>query len=91
MLFAYSITKKDPDTLTPQTNVTTASIASNEPMYQGWNKHTINFAFQYDVEKDNNRCVPSIQLSYNKTIGGKRVFKGKLWGGQIGLDIALKF
>ena len=87
----YSGTIKRPDVLTPETTVSTATIASSDKAYTGWEKHTVHFGLDYGFEDPERRWSPHIGFSYNRIFSGTHVFDNHLWGGNFGVVIALDF
>lgn len=66
-------------------------IVNDDPLFRGWNMHTMHFMLDYDFTQLNMKFGPHIGFFYNLEIGGKRTFNTSTLQGTLGLDIAWDF
>ena len=87
LILAYTFDKKQSDKLRPIRTTTVSAVVMNDDiMLQGWRMHTLNFIIEWDFNKPGCRYGPRISFLYNKVLGGKRVFNGRMLGGDFGFD-----
>lgn len=85
----YSFASQNSDSLCPcKPNEFDPNIVNSDEILQGWKMHTINLFVEYDFTEQDSRFGPRLAFLYNAQVGGKRVFKTNILGGNIGLDIA---
>lgn len=87
----YNYTAQKATTLTPTdtVNFSAATASSNEKL-QSWNVHAIHACAEYDFSKEGHTYHPTLGVHYNRSVAGKRAFKGYAVGGSAGLNITWK-
>ncbi len=89
VILGYTFASQNRDHLCPcKPDIFIPSIVNSDEMLKGWKMHTINLFVEYDFTGPDSKFGPRIALLYNAQVGGKRVFKTNILGGNIGLDIA---
>lgn len=90
-LVGYSFAKQNKDTLTTCDPCFDSCIANSDETLEGFTMHTIHLWGEYDFTQDDACGGMRIALFYNHQIGGKRVFKTDVGGGDIGVDFTWGF
>lgn len=92
LLFGYSFVNKKSDQLTPCNCILFCTpILNDDEMLKGFKMHTLHFALEYDFTKEDANFGPRIAVFYNHQVGGKRIFKTNMVGGNAGIEIAWDF
>ncbi len=86
-LFGYIFSKQNSIDISPCDDCFSSAIANSDEMLKGWKMHTLNFLAEYDFTKEDSTVGTRIGLFYNLEIGGKRLFKTNMVGGNFGIDI----
>lgn len=90
-VIGYSFTQQNKSTVSPCNKNFSASIASDNESLKRWKMHTIHSVIEYDFSKKQWAYGPSVSLFYNKVIGGRRIFKTDMFGGECGLNCVWTF
>lgn len=91
-ILAYTFDKKQADELRPtRTSTISAAVMNDDIMLQGWRMHTLNLIIEWDFNKPGRRFGPRASFFYNKVLGGKRVFNGRMLGGDFGFDVTWSY
>jgi len=90
-LLGYSFAQQNKDTLTTCNPCFDACIANSDETLQGFNMHTIHLWAEYDFTQSDACGGVRVALFYNNQIGGKRIFKTNVIGGDVGIDFTWGF
>lgn len=67
------------------------SVANTDEMLQSYTMHTLHYFLEYDFSRENIIFCPRIAIFFNQVVGGKRIFKTNMFGGNFGFDLVWKF
>ncbi len=67
------------------------TIVNSNDCLLGWKMHTLNFFFEYDFTKEDDRIGPRVGVYYNRQFSGTNVFKTNMAGGTIGVECMWEF
>lgn len=87
----YSGTQQNSCTVTPCNSNFSASVASSNESLQSWRMHVIQSSIEYDFSKKESMCGFNLSFFYNAQVGGLRVFKTNMIGGECGFNGIWKF
>ncbi|MDR3550972.1 MAG: hypothetical protein P4L31_06170, partial [Candidatus Babeliales bacterium] len=87
-LFGYTFINQCADWVSPVECQFDAIIVNSDAGLQGWRMHTINFLAEYDFTNEGSMCGPRLGFLINAQVGGRKIFKTNMFGGDFGLDIA---
>lgn len=88
-LGGYSFARQDRSYIKPcRTDIFDTAIINSDETLHGFTMHTVHFGLEYDFTKQESMFGPRIGISYDMQIGGTRIFKTSMIGGQLGIDIS---
>lgn len=93
LLLGISFTKQNESSLTPSCNQPFFDpvIVNSDAMLQGWKMYTFHVAAEYDFTCNDSYYGTKVGIFYNGNVGGERIFRTGVVGGQFGIDITHKF
>jgi hypothetical protein len=92
IILAYTFDKKQADELHPLHTSTVSTVLMNDDItLNGWRMHTLNLILEWDFNASDRKFGPRVAFLYNKVLGGKRIFNGKMIGGNFGFDVTWNY
>ena len=93
LLFGYTFARQNPSSIRNICDdcLPDPCITTNDCLWRGWKMHTLHFMAEYDFTRHNGTIGPHIGFFYNRQVGGVRVFKTSMVGGNVGIDIGCRF
>ncbi|GMU19632.1 MAG: hypothetical protein AMXMBFR12_08240 [Candidatus Babeliales bacterium] len=61
------------------------TLSHNDPQFNSWTMHTLNFLLSYDFATYQQPYLPEIGFFYNLVVGGKRIFNTDMGGLTFGI------
>lgn len=93
LLLGYTFARQNPSSIRTVCGdcLPDPCITTNDCAWRGWKMHTLHFMAEYDCTRQNGTFGPHIGFFYNQQVGGVRVFKTNMVGGNVGIDIGFRF
>jgi hypothetical protein len=92
IIIGYSYAQKSNDILTPTNQVLfNATIVNSDQQLASWNRHTLHALAEFDLTQEDNWWGVRLGIFYNRSLGGRHIFKTSMLGAYTGLEVACSF